>query len=127
MSKWIVSGSATEQWHWRVLFSDGHGGREPDRFPRLSNFRCSRRRSFAVTSENRDFLRAIRNRVDLDVSLYHKKRTCRKRSDSRLVILTERALPYLETSRHALGYIDLGYPLNPSWGPNFLVVSRRDL
>ena len=73
MSKCVVSGSATEEWHWRVLFSDGHGGREPDRFPGLSNLRRSRRCGSAVISQNRDFLRVIRNPGDLDVFLYHQK------------------------------------------------------
>lgn len=113
-----------------MLFSGGHGGREPDHFPGLSDLRRSRRCSFTIT-QNRDFLRAIRNRVVLDISLYYIKGRAMqegwKRLDSRFMILTERTFPYLETNGRVLCYIDLGYLLDPSWGPNFLVVPRRNL
>ena len=70
VSKYLVSGSATEQWHWRVLFGDGQGGGEPNRFCWLSNIRRSGRRSFAVTTQNHDFFGSIRDLGVLDVVLY---------------------------------------------------------
>jgi len=131
MSKCVMSGSATEQWHWRVLFSDGEGGREPDRSSRLPNLVHSRSN---FTSQNCDFLRATRNPGDLDIFLYHKEERIVRKGGLKMVRFQTRDPDqvnpsYLGISRRLPVYIDFGDFPNPSLGPNFniLVASRCDL
>jgi hypothetical protein len=74
VSKLVVSGSATERWHWRVLFSGGRG-RESDGFSWVPDpgRPASGSHIFTTLRQNRNFIRAVWNLGDLDVLLYHRE------------------------------------------------------